>query len=131
MLPMVGASVRAPSDWARELDPSEQCSISVTERTIKLLDGLGDGEVVVINALVLQLVLDAVPDGVAGLFGEVEEAAGLIGDGFEVADEGGAVRVVPEEGLETRVGADVAVAVGEEVGEISFEVCRGHGVEVG
>src|SRR6266478_4242690 len=77
----------------------------------------------------LQLVLDAGPDGVAGLLGEVEEAAGLVGDGFEVADEGCAVGVVVEEGLEARVGADAA-SVGEDLGEVLFEVRRGHGVEV-
>src|SRR5580692_9716547 len=93
-------------------------------------DGLGDGEVVVFGAHVFEFVLDAGPDGVAGV-GGLEEAAGLVGDGFEIADEGGAVGVVSEEGLEARVCTDVAVAIGEEVGEILFKVCRGHGVEVG
>ena len=56
---------------------------------------------------------------------------GLVGDGFEIADEGGAVGIVFEEGLEARVLADVAVAVGEEVRQIFFKVCRSHGVEIG
>ena len=56
---------------------------------------------------------------------------GLVGDGFEVADEGGAVGVVLEEGLEARVGADAAVAVGEELRQVFLEVRRGHGVEIG
>ena len=67
---------------------------------------------------------------VAGL-GGFEEALGLIGDGFEVADEGGAVGVVLEKGLEARILADVAVAVGEELRQIFLKVRRGHGVEVG
>src|SRR6266849_1261679 len=97
-----------------------------------VLNGLGYGEVevVVVGALQLQLVLDAGPDAVAGV-GGFEEAAGLVGDGFEITDQGGAVGVVLEEGLEAGVGADVAVAVGEEVGQIFFKVRRGHGVEVG
>jgi len=94
------------------------------------LDGLGDRKVVFFGALMLELVLDAVPDGVAG-FDRCEEAAGLVGDGFEVADEGSAVGVVLEEGLEARVGADVTVTVGEEVRQIFFKVGRGHIVKVG
>ena len=95
------------------------------------LDGLGDGEVVVVGTLLLELVLNTAPDGVAGLFGEIEEAAGLVGDGFEVADEGGAVGVVLEKLLEPGIVADVAVAVGEELRQIFFKVSRSHGVEVG
>src|SRR5258708_38884368 len=94
------------------------------------LIGLRDGDVVVFGALVFQRVLDAGPAGVAG-FGGFEEAAGLVGDGFEVADKGGAVWVVLEECLQARVIADMTVAVGEEVGQVSFEVRRGHGGEVG
>src|ERR1700744_3206060 len=78
----------------------------------------------------LQLVLDAAPDRVAGV-GEFEQAAGLIGEGFEIADERGAVGMRFEKFLETRVGADMAVAVGEELRQIFFKVSRGHGVEVG
>jgi hypothetical protein len=66
------------------------------EESLPGLNGLRDGEVVVFRVLVFELVLNATPDGVAGLLGEVEEAAGLVGDGFEVADEGGAVGVVLE-----------------------------------
>ena len=60
----------------------------------EILDGLRDGEVVVFGGWVPELVLDAGPDGVAGLLGEFEEATGLVCDGLEVADEGGAVGVV-------------------------------------
>jgi hypothetical protein len=85
---------------------------------------------VVVVGLLLKFVLDVVPDGVAGFYG-LEEAFCGFGDGFEVADEGGADGVVLEEGLKTRVCGDVAVSVGEEVRQVFFEVCRGHRVEVG
>lgn len=78
----------------------------------------------------LEFALDVVPDGVAGVFGGFEEAFGVFSDGFEIANEGGAVGVFGEEGLEARVGADVSVAVGEEVGQEAFEVRGTHGVEV-
>src|SRR5580698_8584653 len=77
----------------------------------------------------LELVLDIAPDGVAG-FGGGEEAFGVFGDGFKIVNEGGAVGVVLQEGLEPGVGADVAVSVREEIGQVFLEVCRGHGVEI-
>ena len=48
-------------------------------------DGLVRRRVVVFGGLLLEFVLDFVPDGVAG-FGRLEEALGGFGDGFEVAD---------------------------------------------
>src|SRR5271167_3385530 len=85
---------------------------------------------VVVDGFLFEFVLDFVPDGVAG-FGGGKEALGVFGDGFEIADEGGAVGVISEEGLEPGVGADVSVSVGEELGQILFKVGRGHSVEVG
>jgi hypothetical protein len=94
------------------------------------LDSLVRRLVVVFGGLLLEFVLDVVPDGIAGFYG-LEEAFCGFGDGFEVADEGGADGVVLEEGLKTRVSGDVAVSIGEEVWQVLFEVCRGHCVEVG
>jgi hypothetical protein len=104
--------------------------IRLVRESLTCLDGLGNGEVVVVGVLLPEFVLNSTPDGIAGLFGEVEEAAGLIGDGFQVADEGGAVGVVFEELLKTRIGTDVSVAIGEELRQVFFEVCRSHVVEI-
>ena len=93
------------------------------------LDGLVRRLVFVFGGLLLKFVLDVVPDGVTGFYG-FEEAFCGFGDGFEVADEGGAVGIVLEEGLKTRVSGDVAVSVGEEVRQIFFKVRRSHRVEV-
>ena len=91
-----------------------------------------DGQVFVfVGVRLLELGLDVAPDGVARLVVGLEEAAGLVGDRFKIADEGGAVGVVAEEGLKARVGADVAVAVGEEVGQVLLKIRGSHGVEVG
>ena len=95
------------------------------------LNSLGDGGVVVFRALLLQLVLDLAPNGITGLVGWFEEAFGVLGDGLEVANEGGTDGIVFEEGLEAGVGRDVSVAIGEEVWQIFFKVGRSHGVEVG
>ena len=92
-------------------------------------DSLARRLVVVFGGLLLEFVLDVAPDCVAG-FGGLEEALGGFGDGLEVADEGGAVWIVLEKGLKTRVFGYVAVAVGEEVRQVFFEVCRCHFVEI-
>ena len=84
--------------------PAQDDTFKVSLESRKRLDSLADGDVVVFGALLLKFVLDVAPDGVAGFDG-LEEALGVFGDGFEVADEGGAVGIVLEEGLKARVGA--------------------------
>ena len=77
-----------------------------------------------------ELALDVAPDLVAGVADRLKEAAGGLGDGFEIADEGGAVGIAGEEILQPRVLADLAVAVGEELGKVLLELFGLEGVEV-
>src|SRR5271154_4607801 len=70
------------------------------------------------SVLTFEFLFESVPDCVTGFVGGFEETFGVFRDTFEVADKSGTDGVVSEEGLETRIGADVAVTVGEEFGEI-------------
>jgi len=92
-----------------------------------LLGGLAVGAV---GGFFAELVLDVGPDLVAGVADGFEEAARVFGDGFEVADEGGAIGVLGEELLQAGVLADLAVSGGEEVGEVPFKLLGLEGVEV-
>ena len=78
----------------------------------------------------LELALDVLPDFVAGVADGFEEAAGVFGDGFEVADEGGAVGIGVEEFLQAGILAYFAGTVGEEIGKDSLKLFGFEVVEV-
>ena len=76
--------------------------------------------------VVAEFALDMAPDVGAGFQSGLEEEAGLVGDVFEVADEGGAVGAGGEVGAEFGLLADVSGFAGEHVWQLFLEFGTGQ-----
>src|ERR1035437_782461 len=99
------------------------------ENLIDFLDAVGFGFERDKGGFFAELALDLGPDFVARIFDGFEQAAGGLSNGFEVADERGAVGILGEELLQPGVLTDLSVAGGEEFGEIVFKLVGLQGVE--